>query len=418
MLTKSQIDRAERRQDTIVLWDDVLAGFGCRVYPTGRRTFVVKYRLPGDRRTVWVTLGSYGVLTMAEARAKARDVLRDARLGADPQVDRKIRKAKAQAITVPALMEQYLTALHAGKVTSKRLKGRRAVPEHLADVERHLRRFAAALGRMPANAVTRGDVVQVLASYASQPSVHRRMHGAISRLYAWARHQELVTNNPADDIETTAPAARERVLSLEELAAIWRAAEELDLLYRDYTRLMILTGQRRTEVAGMTWDEVQLGAGLWVLPAARTKARRQHVVPLPALAVTLLAARYKEFQLEPERGALVLPTLSRDSMTVVPISGWNWLKRELDRRVALPPWHLHDFRRSIVTILAEAGADIAVLDSMLNHAASGTRGGIVAVYQRATLVEPMRKAMALWNSLLAAAINPPADDAKVVSLRA
>ena len=71
----------------------------------------------------------------------------------------------------------------------------------------------------------------------------------------------------------------------------------------------------------------------------------------------------------------------------------------------------------IVTILAEAGADIAVLNSMLNHAASGTRGGIVAVYQRATLVEPMRKAMALWNSLLVAAINPPAGSEAVLNLR-
>jgi integrase len=101
---------------------------------------------------------------------------------------------------------------------------------------------------------------------------------------------------------------------------------------------------------------------------------------------------------------LVLPTLSRDGKTIAPVSGWNWLKRELDQRVEIPSWRLHDFRRSLVTISAEHGADVAVLDSLLNHASSATRGGVIGVYQRATLLEPMRKLMALWNGLLAGAL--------------
>ena len=146
MLTKSQIDRAETRTNVFVLWDDELSGFGCRVHPTGRRSFVVKYRLPGDRKAIWVTLGSYGMLTVNEARAKARAVLKDARTGIDPQADSKARKAEATATTVARLVKQYLTALHAGMVTSRSLKGRPAGAEHLADVERHLNRFAAEVG--------------------------------------------------------------------------------------------------------------------------------------------------------------------------------------------------------------------------------------------------------------------------------
>ena len=101
---------------------------------------------------------------------------------------------------------------------------------------------------------------------------------------------------------------------------------------------------------------------------------------------------------------LVLPTLSRDGKTIAPVSGWNWLKRELDRRVDIPPWHLHDFRRSLVTICAEHGADVAVLDTLLNHASSATRGGVIGTYQRATLIEPMRKLMASWDGLLQEAL--------------
>jgi hypothetical protein len=107
----------------------------------------------------------------------------------------------------------------------------------------------------------------------------------------------------------------------------------------------------------------------------------------------------------------VLPTLARDGRNIAPISGWNWLKRELDRRPGVSEWRLHDFRRSIVSICAEHGADIAVLDSLLNHASSATRGGVNGTYQGALLVEPTRRVMALWDGLLREAIGlaPTAD---------
>ncbi len=250
------------------------------------------------------------------------------------------------------------------------------------------------------------------------------MHGAISRMYAWALRHELVAINPADHIETTSPPSRERVLSLEELARIWRAAEKLEHVYRDTVHLMITTGQRRAEVAGMTWGEIDLARALWTLPAARTKARRQHVLPLPALALGVLLRRRMAFQHTPAPDDLVLPTLARDGKSIVPISGWNWLKRQLDRTAGVPAWRLHDFRRSIVTICAEHGADIAVLDSMLNHASSATRGGVIGTYQRATLIEPMRKLMALWDQLLSDALQTaapgpvPAAETTVMSLTA
>jgi integrase len=226
------------------------------------------------------------------------------------------------------------------------------------------------------------------------------MHGAIRRMYRWASRSELVASNPTGDIETTTAPARERVLSLEELATVWRAAEQLEPLYRDLTHLMILTGQRRTEVAGMTWGEIDLTRALWTLPAGRTKARRQHVIPLPVRAVAILKARQRA---APDD--LVLPTIGRSGRTVAPVSGWNWLKRELDHRLAIPPWQLHDFRRSLVTILAERGIDIALLDSLLNHAASVTRAGVIGVYQKASLIEPMRQTMAIWDDLLTKALE-------------
>jgi integrase len=161
----------------------------------------------------------------------------------------------------------------------------------------------------------------------------------------------------------------------------------------------------------MTWGEIDLAASLWTLPAGRTKARRQqHTIPLPALAVAILQARQKACAQFPAGDDLVLPSQNRDGKSNAPISGWAWLKRELDKRAReLPPWQMHDFRRSLVTHCAEQGADIAVLDSLLNHAASATRGGIVGVYQKATLLEPMRQVMRCWNLLLETALAGDAE---------
>jgi integrase len=406
MLTKSTIDRAAPSPAPFVLWDDELGGFGCKVHPTGRRSFVVQYRRPGSRRLYQVTLGAYGVLTVTEARNQARKLLAAVRLGGDPLAD---RKASTAALTVDELVEQYVTALKAGMTSSKRLHGRTASAGYLADTLLHLERFAGAYGRRTAASIVRADVLALLNRHAGQPAVQRRMHGAIRRMYAWAQAYELVTNAPTAHIETTSPPSRERVLSLEELTRIWRAAETLDAVYSDTVKLLIATGQRRAEVAGIRWGELDLSAAaLWTMPAARTKARRQHVLPLPALATEVLQRRYAAHNHVPPPQDLVLPTLSRNGGGVAAISGWNWLKRRLDCVSGVASWRLHDFRRSIVTICAEHGADVAVLDTMLNHSSSATRPGVIGTYQRATLIEPIRRVMALWDALLRDALRLPA----------
>jgi integrase len=426
-LTKSAIDRAAPKQAPYVMWDSSVVGFGCRIFPSGKRSFVITYRLPGGRRTHQMSLGSYGVLTLAKARALASAELAKVKMGEQhPLAARRDRQAaeaaQAGALTVAKLVEQYTAALRAGTASSKRLRGRQACDGYLEDTALHLKRFADAYGAREADSITRGDVVRLLNDYVRQPSTHRRMHGAIRRMYAWALRNELVSNAPADHIETTSPPSRERVLSLAELARVWRAATTLEPVYRDAVHLLITTGQRRSEVAGMAWGEIDLARARWTLPAARTKARRQHALPLPPLAVALLQARRAAFQNPPAPDDLVLPTLARDGGSIAPISGWNWLKRELDSASGIAGWRLHDFRRSLVTTCAEHGADIGTLDSMLNHASSATRGGVIGTYQRATLLEPMRKVMARWDRLLSKELRVKAPgvrpSAEVVTLRA
>jgi integrase len=379
-------------------------GFGCRVFPTGKRSFICQYRLPGSRKVTLVNVGTYGTLTLPQARTQARELLGKAKLGIDPQAGKRARQAEeaAQAtmLTVAKLVAAYTEALRGGRITTARSSGPPSA-SHLADTLLHLGRFEAALGKRAAGEVTRADIARLLAARAGQPQAHRRMLGSISRMFAWAAGMGLVAANPAEHIPVARTKARERVLSLAELASVWKAAEALGPLYRDYLHLLIATGQRRTEVAAMTWGEVDLLRGLWTLPAARTKAGRQHAIPLAQAAVAVLQGRRGAAQKPPAPEDLVLPTLSVDGKRLVPISGWNFLKRRLDALVPLPDWQLHDFRRSLVTHCAERGADVATLDTLLNHASSVTRGGVIGVYQRATLLEPMRWVMALWGDVLA-----------------
>jgi integrase len=415
MLTITQIERAKAPvEGRIVIWDHDLPGFGVRVFPSGKRSFILRYRLPGSRQKETATLGTYGPVTLIQARSRAKELLQTVRRGGDPQADRKARAVaaakEAQALTAARLVEQYLAALKAGTVSSKRLRGQRATPAYLADIALHLCRFSEHFGRQVAGEVTRADVVSVLNDVIEQPSVHRRMHGAIHRMFAWARRSDLVAHDPTSDIETRTAVARERVLSLAELAAIWRAATQLDPLYRDLIHLLILTGQRRTEVAGMRWCEIDLEKALWTIPNGRTKARRQHIIPLPPAALAILKAR-RTFDVDVS--GFVLPTLSRDGRTATVVSGWSFVKRDLDQRSGVTGWQFHDFRRSLVTLLAEQGIDIAVLDSLLNHAASTTRGGVIGVYQKAILIEPMRKLMAIWDELIGQAVNPASEKTEV-----
>ncbi len=392
MLTRAMIETAQPKRTAYALWDDELAGFGCRIFPSGKRSFIVQYRLQGSRRTIRMTLGPYGRVTVTEARARARQVLAQASLGTDPQAAKKAQRAEevrlAKILTVDQLAETYLAALRADSASSDGRIGRPLTAHYISDTTRHIAYFTVDRGKCQADAVTRAEILRLLDDHIGAPGLRRQLHGAICRMYTWAQQRELVHANPVRLIKVKAPAPRTRAPGLEELARIWHAAEHTSPLYRDVVRMLMITGQRRSEVGGMQWGEIDLAKALWTLPAPRTKPRRPHVVPLPPLAMEILQRRRGTFGARPpEATEWVFASLSRDRRRSVPIAGWNRVKRLVAHHAAaVSDWNLHDFRRSLVTSCAEAGVNVVVLDTLLNHAAAATRGGVLGLYQRATLV--------------------------------
>jgi integrase len=252
------------------------------------------------------------------------------------------------------------------------------------------------LRETPMPNISRGDVQAVFDGIpVAKRGIRRAVFAYASVLWSWAFRRGYVSSNPLAAMDKPpAPAARERVLSDSEIALIYRAAGSLHPVWAAFFRLLVLTGQRRSEVAGMKWDELDRTAATWTIPAARAKNGKVHIVSLPETALQLLDERAGG-QGWPSVGH-VLTTTGR-----TPVSGISKAKAALDDLVvtgsALPmaPWRLHDIRRTVATGLQRLGVRFEVTEAVLNHV-SGSKGGVAGIYQRHDWAEEKRAALEAW----------------------
>ena len=177
---------------------------------------------------------------------------------------------------------------------------------------------------------------------------------------------------------------RDRVLSDVELRSVWLKAESLHPSYRDIVRLLILTGQRLSDVAGMRRSEIE--GDVWTIPAERYKSKRDQTVFLPVTALSLVA------------GATSTEDLLFPGRRGTPISGWSKLKARLDGLVGFDDWVLHDIRRTVATGLQGLGFQREVTEKVLGHAPEGANSSLVKIYQRHEFADEKRLALAAWAS--------------------
>jgi len=385
-------------------WDDELGGFGLRIYASGAAAYVVDYRLKGSRRKRRVVLGKVAQLTPQMARERAKQTKDAARNGAD--LDQELRadvkrreleeQRKADAMTVRQAVAAYLEAFEA---TPSKRGGRRPASSSLRQAGVWLRRLVELHGDDRLENLAPTDVEAVLAA-TPQPS-RRNVFGAIQRLVAWARRQGVMDTSPLERIDPPArPAARDRTPSPSEVRAILKAADDYlasgrwHETQRDGIWLLALTAQRRGEVAAMAWEDLDLVAAEWRQPGTKNKTGKPHVAPLGAEACRLLTRRW-EAAGRPSEG-LVLRGVRHGGRMDANLSDLQGTLRE----VTGITFRLHDFRRAVVSAMAERGVDFAVADAILNHAASESRGGMIAVYQHAELKPAKRRAIELWEGAL------------------
>jgi integrase len=360
-------------------WDDDLPRFGYRLRQSGdkvNRSWVVQYRHAGQSRKMTFD----PVLTLEQAKGEAKRILALVALGQDPATEKK-RKASADRFTFAYLRDQYLDAKKPPVVR----------PRTFIEWKRYLEEsYFKPLHNLPVDSILRKDVAAcVLAISRKNGQVAAaRARSAISALYSWAMGQGLAENNPV--IGTNKPAAppeRDRALSDPELLAVWKATEEPTEFNR-IVRLLITTGQRRTEVGGMCWPELNTERTAWTIPADRAKNGREHSVPLGSLATDVICA-------VPE---VVGRDLLFGARTNRGFTGWAEFKKALDKRLGdqVRPWTLHDLRRTVATRLGDLGAEPHIIEALLNHQ-SGHKRGVAGVYNKSKYAAAVKAAVAMWD---------------------
>jgi integrase len=379
-----------------IFFDADIRGFGLRLrneYGRLRGSWIVQYRVKG--RTRRLKIGDAAKLNADQARQAARKALAAVTLGRDPQAEKEAERVNSSR-TLRSVATEYLEMKQpklrpaSFRVTRLYLTGDYFKPLHafaISDITR-----ADIAPRL--NAITR-DSGSVTCS---------RARSALSTLYTWAMKQGYAENNPVIGTEDPGPAtARERVLSESELAAIWRACDDTD--FGKIVRLLILTGCRREEIGGLRWSEINDDATI-SLPAERVKNRHAHTLPITPLAQEII-------------DSIKQKRIDRDHLfggrSVSGFTDWNRQKSELDARLKMADWRLHDLRRSLATWMAEHDVEPHTIEAVLNHQ-SGHKAGVAGIYNRAKYARQIHAALATWDDHLRSLIE--GGERRIVPLRA
>lgn len=349
-------------QGDIIVFDDAIPGLGIRLRKSGLKTWLFQYKLSG--RTRRVTLGPTSAIKAGKARDIAADMYSRVRLGGDPASDRQ-QQVQRSLNTFHWLATQFL-ASHKGR------------PKTLTEVNRHLLQYCAPLHSTPMDAITRRHIADLLGKLDqnSGPASANRTRSTLSALFSWAMSEGLATANPVIGVTKRQERPRERILNDSELAGVWHAAG--DDVYGTIIKLLILTAQRRGEIAGLTWNEIDLDRGVISLSGTRTKNHRAHTFPITPTTQQLL------------RG------IKSDTEHLFRFDGWGYAKRNLDHRSGVANWVLHDLRRSVATGMADLGVQPHVVEVVLNHI-GGFRAGVGGVYNRSPYEREKREALELWD---------------------
>ena len=425
-ITKRAVDAIKPGAGDLFLWDDELSGFGVKVTPAGAKVYLLQYRVGGrGHPTRRYTIGKHGAMTPVQARDRAKELAHMVELGIDPrQADDDAKAAKAEALRLAAERTRLEGELTFTKQVDIWLKEYavdhrdRTMEQARSIVANHLR---PALNDKPVPHITRADLQAIIDAIPLRNRASRvAVYAYASIFFRWAMERGTIDASPINTMaKPKAPEARNRVLTDDELAAVWTGAGKLTGPFGAFYRLLILTGQRRDEVAGMKWPELDRARAIWTIPADKAKNKKTHIVPLSPVVVAELDAVSLARQIKakaekpdaatwPKAG----PVLTTDGATS--IRNYSKAKIALDKAIAetrgskehpapIPAWRVHDLRRTLATGLQRLGIRLEVTEAALNHL-SGSRAGIVAVYQQHDWAAEKRDALRGWAAAVLAIV--------------
>jgi integrase len=456
-LTAAQVKRLKPGPQRLRIRDLGARSLFLVIEPSGHKSWAMRFRRP-DGRPAKLTIGPVDMsghelqgdpeigqpLTLAAARALAANIHRQRALKQDVIGDHKVARHRQRTVidehaasTFAVAVRDYING-HAKPHTRNWVETARLLGLRYADEKTEPEVIKGGLAERWADKPVRNigaDDIWVVIDEARESgvpglAVRKKGHSeararllfvALSSLFSWlqkpkrvgGRIERRIEINPCKGADRPEPAtARERVLTKDEVRWFWRATDAVGEPFTTIFKLLLLTGARLSEVAGMRREELHDGS-MWRLPGERTKNKRPHVVPLPPAAQALIAVVPGDEQ--------IIFTTTGDTAP----SGWSRVKQRLDAamlkiakqdRRALPPWRLHDLRRTAVTGMVELGVAPHLVELIINHV-GGHKAGVAGTYNRAEMLEERKAALERWAAHVAQLVDGGAGERTVVPLR-
>jgi integrase len=348
-----------------------------KVTPKGRKVFLVMYRVAGaGSRLRKYTIGPYGRVTLAMARAQAQKIFVARLDGRDPAEEKKQSRRRLVVDRIDDLVEIFIRERVSQIRTVRRITNllRRDVIAHW--------------GAKSIHEIKKRDVID-LVTEVSQRNAHAsyRLLKTLRTFFRWCVGRAVIDFSPAEGVQSNwREVSRDRVLNDQKLAAIILAARQMLWPYGGIVQFLAVTGQRREEVAQLRCHEIDEQARTWCMPAERTKNGKAHIIHLSEPARAVISKHFAE----PE-GYVFATSRGKN------FQSFNEAKRTLDRLCGLSGWRLRDLRRTVVSGMARLGVPPHVADKILNHQ-SGTISGVAAVYQRHEFLSERQEALNRWGA--------------------
>jgi integrase len=355
------------------MWDGTVKHFGVRISQGGAKSFIVL--LGSGRRQ---TIGRYPTISLAQARDKAKTILAERTLG----------KHKPSNISWKKALAEYLEVVKA--------KNR---PHTHHEYSRTLKSYFP-FGDTKLPDITKQEITKKLARLKDTPSQQKHAAVYLKVFFNWAVSEEYLDTNPLQSFKQGKATRRKRILTDVELATVWDAAGDTEGLFSVIVRLIMLTGQRRGEIAALLENYFSHNAQTVTLPGELTKNHLEHTFPVGPMAVALITA-----QIATDRRDSKFLFPSRTSIER-PFNGWSKCKRELDKLTSIAPWTLHDLRRTFRTNLGRLKVRPDIAERLVNHASARTE--MEETYDLYTYLPEMREAMEKWETFLQTLVAGPA----------
>jgi integrase len=413
-LTARRVETAKPTSARQEIPDALLPGLYFILQPSGAKSFAVRYRHAG--RPKKLTLGAFPAINLEAARNLGAKALRAAAEGRDPARERQMAKTEAKRQVAEEergkrdlfenIAREFL-ARHAMKSTREstwretaRILGFRPSSENPAQLDEVGGDVLDAWKGRKVQEVSKRDVIALLDAIHDRgaPIMANRVLAAVRKLFNWCVARDVIEASPCALMEPPAPErSRDRVLTDDELRLVWNAADADGWPFGPIVKLMVLTGQREGEIAGMRWGELDLDGKHWTLPAPRVENDEMHTVPLSDATVQIIKSLHR---IKTKEGLVFAGREGR------PVSGFSRAKDRIDEATTnankgtpLLDWVFHDLRRTVASGMARLGIPLPVIEKVLNHK-SGTFRGIVGVYQRHSFADEKRAALAAWASYI------------------